>query len=196
MSSPATGARRWPQQRVNNTPVTKHASASSPAQWPRGSVRREPVRATHPRDDQPRRVDHLSTGQPSVGNDGDPSVAHANVAHPIETRFRVDDAPAVNDEVNSTEPSAAGTAGPGPSSCSATASKVRMAVTTPSASENSPPRQRRGYGEYGGAGVSEQEPKGSRVGSPQSHRERREGGRRTGADQADPSGCIAVEDRA
>ena len=65
-----------------------------------------------------------------------------------------------------------------------------------SGSDNSPPRQRRGGGQHGGAGVAEQESRGSRVGSPQSHRERREAGRRARADQADPPGCIAVKDRA
>jgi hypothetical protein len=63
-------------------------------------------------------------------------------------------------------------------------------------SESSPPRQRGGGGERGGTGVAEQESRGSRVGNPQPERDRCEGGRRAGADQADPSGCIAVDDRA
>jgi hypothetical protein len=42
--------------------------------------------------------------------------------------------------------------------------------------------------------VAEQESRGSRVGNPQPERDRCEGGRRAGADQADPSGCIAVDD--
>ena len=63
-------------------------------------------------------------------------------------------------------------------------------------SENTPPRQRRGGGEHDGTGVAEEGSRGSRLGSPQPHRERRKAGRRGGGDQADPPGCIAVEDRA
>lgn len=65
-----------------------------------------------------------------------------------------------------------------------------------SSSQSSPPRQRRGGDERGGTGVEEQGSRGSRVGSPQPYRERREAGGRAGGYQADPPGCIAVEDRA
>jgi hypothetical protein len=51
------------------------------------------------RGDQPGRVEHLPTRQPSLGRESNSSVANANVAHSIETRFRVDDASAVGDEV-------------------------------------------------------------------------------------------------
>jgi hypothetical protein len=64
------------------------------------------------------------------------------------------------------------------------------------ASERAQPRQRRDGGECQGTGVAEQGSRGLRVGDSQSHRERREAGGCAGGEEADASGCIAVEDRA
>src|SRR5437870_12932546 len=73
---------------------------------------------------------------------------------------------------------------------------VRGSPHHASSSESSPPRQRRGGGEHGGTAVAQQESRGLRVSCPKPHRERRQAGGRAGGEQADPPGCIAVEDRA